>query len=587
MTDRSDRNQRIKRLLEARKLVKEAGSQHDPYCREMVSWVASPLGDGRHSEKFFHRLQEHVHHQALLEELEPRIPHIPNRDPRTSVVLGHAGSQEVRVSLEDLSRGLMELGPMGSGKTTHGFWVATQLIEQGVSIFIMDHKNEARRMMRLLPEQVLIVRPADLWFNPIAPMGDDSGAFYGAFAQELGAVFQMHASTVMKVSETLRQLSQGLRPDDPHPSLQDLWLTLEHRSKQTRDRTFQSAATALRNLEPFFGRGTRLRENPRSPSSYPLVALECLGLPPRIVRFIAGIFLNRMQHETRTKGHRQTGLERVYLSDEGSFEFSAQFADTGSSVYLSPQRKLFTQARSSRTCVAVGFQTLGQADPVVKTNAGTFVCHLAAGALEQREAAALLGLPLDQAPNLGRLPLGHGYLRAHGYPEPVPFTFPNFNLGDYSSDQEVERVMRPRIDDLLSEAVYAPPARDREPLSYRSIVGEKPVEPVVQEVEEAEPLPPLPEVVTPEVPLADWRHFLDTLRQREPLAVTSLYQAMGYSAGRGNRLKKDLLQHGLIADRNEKPDSKKGGRPKKLLSVTPRGYEFLEKFGSDQAGTSE
>lgn len=585
----SQRNKRARRVIAAQKLIVEAGAQDDPYCREMLAWVGSPID--RTSEKFFHRLDEHLVHRTLMEELNPRSPVIPRVSQRSSVVLGYVGNQELRVSLEDLSRGLMELGPMGSGKTTHGFWVATQLIDKDVGITLMDHKNEGRRLMKHLQDRVLILRPADLWFNPLAPIGNDNGAFYGAFAQELGAVAQMHPGTVMKVAQTLRQLSCGAAPGDPHPSLQDLWLTLEHRAKTERDTTFRSAATSLRNLEPFFGRATRLRENRRSPSRYSVIALECLGLPPRIVRFIAGVFLNRLQHETRTGGHRQTGLDRVYLSDEGSFEFSAQFADTGSSTYLSPYRKLFTQARSSRTCVAVGFQTLGQADAVVKSNAGVFICHRATGSAEQREAASLLGLPLERAPELGTLPLGKGYLRAPGYPQPIPFAFPPFDLGDYLSDQEVERVMRPRIEDLLADAVYASPEGDGGSLSYRVILGEDAIEdkPADEEraEEAAEPAAPLTEIVTSDTPMSDWSEFLLVLRRIEPVAVTVLYRTLGCSTGRGNRLKNALLGHRLIAEEKEASISKKGGRPRKFLTLTTRGHEFIAQFGPNQQGASE
>jgi hypothetical protein len=582
----SERLRSLIRIRNIRELVQLAGAEEDPYTQEMLAWMSCPLGKGKHSEKFQSMLEQQLVPQALDSLLNPGEPAIPTLDAASSIVVGYAGNRECRVSLEGLSRGLIELGPMGAGKTTHVVWLALQLIQLGVKIFFMDHKNEARRLIGKLPGQVIVLRPSDLWFNLLEPIGDDAPAYYAAFAQELGAAFQLHPGTVMKVGETLRLLQRGTASGAPHASLQDLWRTLEYRAKQSKDSTFGTAAISLQNLEPILGRATRLRRNASSLDRFPIVALECMGLPPRVTRLLAGIFLNRLQHETRSRGHSQTGLERVYLSDEGSFEFSAQLADTDSTVYLSPQRKLFTQARSSRTCVMVGFQTLGQADPVVKGNAGTFICRRAVDAAEQREAARLLQLPEEQAFKLAALTPGHAYLRAPGYDRPVRFTFPRLDLGDYVSDGAVEFRMAPLIAEMLSAAEYAPPPAEETSLSYREILGEESLEPVNANGEEAAPTISASEIPT-DAPLADWLEVLHVVRRLEPVPVTTLYKALGRSTGRGNRLQEEVLAHGLVVAGLKKLASKNGGRPQRLLSLTPKGHEFLAKFGTTEEGSPE
>ncbi len=553
---KNHRSSDMVRYLELRENAERAGLSDDELFQDYLEWARSPLAKGRHAHKFL-AIGENLITEKLLHDQIHGQATWPHVDPSKGILIGYANGVPLYLPLEALTRHLLVHGPIGAGKTTFLFWVVFELQKRGIRVFLMDHKSEARRLQSKAP--LHLIRPSGLWYNPLQPIGDDSEAYYAALCQEFSDIFQMHPGTQLKLTHLLLQLEAGLVPGESYPSLYDLKRVLEKLSKERKDQTLRTASMALGSLERVLGKTAQLRSAPHATPKEHIIALECLGLPPRIVKFLSAVHLLRLQMGARASGHGNEGLEQIYLSDEGSFEFSANTSNS-----ITPQQKLFTQVRSMRVGVFVGVQTLGATDPIVKSNAGTYICLKAQGASEQREAAQLLGLPVEQAGRLGRLRPGQGVIRSPLSPDPVFFEFPHFDLGDYPSDEELAPTS-------TVQGEFS--AKDQSsPLSYSQILGEREPEP-------QEPEQPKEEEPLPARPMQDWLEFLEAVQQSTNQSVTALYKQLGWSTGRGNRIKSELIGRHYVRARHESPVGGKGGRPRVILDLTESGESYLEAFG--------
>lgn len=569
---RTRTEQRIEEFLEAKELIELAGVQNDPYYQDTLQWMLSPLGKGKFSSKFLKINRNKLLPQILNNHLYGEEIEFPEIEPKEAVSLGTEARTErpCLSTLEAFTKNMLTLGRTGVGKTTFQCFLLDALTKKGVQVFMMDHKNESRRLLKRFQDDLLIIRPDRLWFNPLKPVGSDSRAYFSALAQEFAAIFQLHPGTQFKLTNLLLQLEKGKGDDAPYLSLFDLKLILDSQVAKTKDTALKTISNAIYSLTEMIGEAAYVRDTQHTLLNLPysVIALECYSLPPRVVRFLSALILIQLQLTLREQGHESSSLERVYFSDESSHEF---YPVTQSATgYLPPSRKLFTQIRSGRNGVFAGAQSLGQIDSVVKENVGTFVCLGAQNRDEQREAAQLLGLDLEDAHVLGALEPGEGYFRAPQYKGPVHFKFPLYDFGEYIGDNALNQQMWPHWDLLVKDAIFSPHKESIEAISYTTELGER-----------NEPEEELPSEDTPVVPMQDYITFLQkvvTNQDGERVSVSVFYKSLGWSAGRGNRIKSELLSRRYIQLAKAHAEGKKGGRPRVIFEITDKGEEYLEAF---------
>ncbi len=260
-------------------------------------------------------------------------------------------------------------------------------------------------------------------------------------------------------------------------------------------------------------------------------------------------------------------LNRIYLSDEATMEFGKELSQDAGSGYISAAKRAITQLRSTGTGILAGVQLVSEIDPSLKANARTLACFQSPNLRDAQEMQRMLGLPESEVATLQKLPTGTAYVLSEGFRRAVLVRVPAYELGPYPSDEAVASHMAAELAQLQAETIYSP-LPDKDPvIDCREWLGE--------------PKPPEPEAVPAEVPLdpalkqrffAEHRLLLQDIQTAPQASVTDHYRTLGWSAGRGHRVKEQLLTMGLIVSHRQKTAS---GRPREVLALTPLGERFL------------
>src|SRR5207244_2554431 len=129
------------------------------------------------------------------------------------------------------------------------------------------------------------------------------------------------------------------------------------------------------------------------------------------------------------------------------------------------------------------------------------------------------------------------------------------------------------FDALEASSTFAPTAADEtQGLSYLEILGEENPTPTVNtpsaEVKPADTLDDKPL----ENFFDEHRALLRQIAGNPSASITEHYQSLKWSAGRGNRVKNQLLEMGLVTSERQKSNN---GRPKEILTLTQKGKSLL------------
>lgn len=117
-------------------------------------------------------------------------------------------------------------------------------------------------------------------------------------------------------------------------------------------------------------------------------------------------------------------------------------------------------------------------------------------------------------------------------------------------------------------------------IDYSVLLGYSAAPVVVESV-----VPPVKEQLAPEAvkPLslvADWAAFLAGVEANPDISTSGLYSVLRLSGYRGNKLKSELLNAGLIAVERIKT----AGRPSDRITMTKLGQLSLEDFKRHESG---
>jgi hypothetical protein len=426
-----------------------------------------------------------------------------------------------------------------------------------MKITFQDHKGEGRRLLNHFSSSILVLRPDQEFWNMLEPIGP-SEIYYSAWANEFARAFNLRAETWPELVEILKRIEGGMKPGDPYPSLKDFEKILWHLAEHDNRSKLETAARALAALNAVLGRTAHIRKAPYIETEYDVVIYECQGLPPRIDGFLAAIRLLRMQLQSTVVGNQP---QRCYLLDEAGNLFSKELSQAAGSGYISAAKRAITQIRKTGTGILAGVQVISETDDCLKANVASIVCLHCSNPKDAREAANLLLLPETAAVEIQSLPVGMGFLRSEGFTRPVKIQIPNFNLGPCPSDDEVARRMAPEFARLEQQTIRSPMKPNGiQPLSYMDILGET----------ESSSAPatevPVAESEPPQI-FAEHRALLLEIEKHPEASVTEHYRHLHWSAGRGNRVKEQLLKLGLIDTKRQKSSN---GRPREILILTEK-----------------
>jgi hypothetical protein len=561
--------QKIQRFLDHENLTQMAWETRaitDPPVRNELAWAKSPLRNGAIAERFQHLLFNKLTPLALEMRLQgqppPTLPELPANE---SVLLGNVlGTQQpARIAFETLNRPTIIVGKTGAGKSSLIAHFIRSLCESStVTVEYNCSKNEGRRLLNILPDEVLLFRPDEEPISPLHRFGPVE-TFCWSWANEFGKAMTSHPTTWPEFAEILVQMFRGLKAGDPEPSLTDVQAVLLKLAERGRPKLY-TVAHQVAEFASVIGKTARIRRAPPSEGLSRIVVHENLGVPPKILQFLAALRFLRMQMTAASEGRTTQGLRHLYVEDEGQQALSREFSQLTGSGYISPGKRFFTQCRSTRTGLLIGLQSFRGIDECVKANGATFIIFACPDPDDAREAAELLGLPPQAAPDIQTLPPRIVWIRSEGF-GPVKVRVPELELGDYQSDADVSRILSPKLVSLNAQIEYAPESpKNTKTLDYLEILGERTKETTVD-----------PTINVDEIRhqfYAEHRAFLGEIDGNPGAAVTQHYQNLKLSAGRGNRVKNQLLEMGLIRIERQ---SSQTGRPVERIVLTDLGKELL------------
>ena len=560
---KTSKQAQFERSLAEFEMAVKSGKINDPLIQEYWRRGLSPLSNGEHGAKAQAILDNLLTGPSILAGLAlPGEPPEPDVDPRTLVFIGRrrALRRMTGIARHALTMHLLIQGPTGSGKTNLIWFIIRQLIGAGVKVIFHDHKNEGRKLLRRY-SGVVVLRVSDFRENFLKPVGDPK-QYFTTFWSEFARAYRIRRETCVKLIGISIRVVAGLRPGEPNPSLYDFACMLQRMSKSEGDSTLGTAAVALEGLNATMGEAATVREGPCADDQFNIVVVQCHGLPPEFLQFFMGIRLFRTHLKAISHGH--TGeLTTVLVSDEGGIEFGKEFAAEAGSGNMTPQKRLITQFRSTGTGLIIAAQDVSAIDPSVIANVGSFVCLSAQSDSAVRVSTRLLGLPDERIDEVRNIPRWSGLLRSPSHSGAIPIDIPEVDMGDYMSDVDLETLNRNGLERLTSQAVFAPSHEAASgPISYRDVLGETPSTADGNSG------------ANTSFDIRDeHKAFVAEILTHPDASVVEHYVNLGWSAGRGTRVKTELMDNGILESQRQ---MSRNGRPIEKLVLTVKGRGIFD-----------
>jgi DNA polymerase III delta prime subunit len=551
---------RFEKALALRELAETAGKSSDPLVREYWLRGLSPLSDGQHGAKAQAILETLLRGPSVLAALAPPTePPEPDAPQKSMLHVGvrRALGRMTGIAKRFLTTRFLIQGPTGSGKSNLIWLLIRQLVADGIRVSFSCGKNEGRKLLGRFAG-VIVLNIPDLRENLFKPVGD-AKRYFTTFWSEFARAYRLRRETVVKLIRLSLQVLAGQKEGDPSPSLYDFACLLHVTSKTGGDRTLETAALALESLNATLGEAAMVREGPCAEDLFPIVVVQCHGLPPEFLQFLMAVRLYRTHEKAIARGHSGE-LTSVIISDEGALEFGRELAGETGSGYITPQKRLITQFRSTGTGLIIAAQSVSALDPAVVANVGSFICLRAQTDADVRVSGRLLGLPDNRLDEIRQIPRWSGLFKSPDHNGAVLVDIPEIDMGEYMSDRDLERLNRDGVARLNADVVFAPSHEAAsEPVSYREVLGET--------------TPP----GSPQAPgtrfdfRVEHRAFIDEVLAHPTASVVEHYSNLGWSAGRGTRVKNGLVENGLLTSERQ---VSRNGRPVELLVLTEKGVRY-------------
>jgi len=425
-----------------------------------------------------------------------------------------------------------------------------------------DLKSEGRRLLNHLHDEVIIFRPDQEPINHIAPTGPVEH-FCWAWMAEFAKTATLHPATWPEAAEICVQIERGLKPGDPPPGLIDFRNIFRKRAENGSPKLF-SVAGALDELCSVLGRTAYIRRAPSLDGIARVFVYEYAGIPHKLWSFFIALRFMRLQMEAAVEGRESDRLRRVVIIDEGQEAFSKELSQPAGSGYIASTKRFLTQGRSTGTGIVTSIQSLLGTDEILPGNAGTAVVFGCKDYTLAAKAAELLGAP-QLAADIQNLPHRIAYVRSSGFSGPVKIRVPEFDLGPYPSNEEVQRRQADKLAALAAQTVYAPEHPEEQPtLDYLQLLGERPSESSVSSAVDV--------AAVRSRFLGEHQAFLREIEASPSASTTEHYVALKWGFGHADRVKNQLIEMNLICIERQRSGA---GRPVEILLLTQTGRQFL------------
>ena len=559
-------------LLTLHQRVQKMGLQRHPRVRFLFKLCRSPMQDV--AFQYTHELEQLLDRMEFNNALygNESVPALP---PDTSIEIGKTvrRKQPFRVSTKTVLHWLV-YGASGFGKTTL-LGVVERAVRGLFSCTLIDHKDEGRRFINNVPNSVYLPLDKQRW-NLLKGVGDQAD-YIRYISDQLARFMSLHPVTSNAVRARLLSLCQD---KTALPSLSDFAkIFLQLAQKELRS-SLNTASRGFDDLAAAFGRWADVRQG-EWPFIHPLNVVPLKDLPPVIEHFYVSLLLKQMTDRASAQGHSAEQRHMIFF-DEALSYMGKEMEPTTGSGRVNQVAEMMRICRSYGISILAATQSLSGIQDSVIDNASVFIAFKANHPQEAKLVCRRLGFDENRHPEIMNLEAGTAFALTPDCHQPVKIKVPFLDLGIYPSEPEIARQMEPVWTAWDERTVFAPAKNNSAThIDFRELLGETAPdpEPAAEATKTTQTEPnqePKPYIRKPSDPviISEYLAMLRSCEAHPNFGATTHYKSLGWSMGRGNRVKARLVELGWVEAVSIIPP--KGGRPKVTLQLTETGRGVLD-----------
>ncbi len=556
----------LESALYVRKLAQEAGAENDNFVINSLKIIRAFPNNQYLINKEINKIERRLVGRIIFNQFQKSIfGPLPRQEVfKGNVFFGDVfGAQNVRFFLNhsQINQNLLVVGRAGSGKTTLLMNIASQLMNQGIPCWMIDFKQDYRQLLQYHPD-LIVIRWKDIRFNPLKPV-DDPDSHLQTFLDIFRQCFKVRTESLYLLIDYCEQLYRdfGVFDGDNRscPTLMDLhnFLLRKLKDKNSSESTKGKVGTCLNITNAMI---KRVGKCVNVSSGFPLdellkrsVVWELNGLSQDLQSWFLNILLNWIFTYRIAKAERGS-LRNVVIFDEAKMVYGKEKEILGKSSGVNFMKQRTTQIRDFGVGLIIADQIPSTLSDFIKANVHTMIClHLTYGR-DINEMKSAMGVNDEQSIEIRRLKVGEGIVKTVEHPFCFKIRLPEVRKIGHIKDDELECLMKPMLSVLQSEAA---PQQEFEMTKIKE----------APEIMDKEPR------ITPK-PLEEWRDFLIHIKKYADCNVSRLYDSFNISRRRGNKMKEQLRNNGLIEQiRVHVPGESK--RPAMHLKVTEKGETYI------------
>ena len=465
-------------------------------------------------------------------------------------------NQSFSLSREDLMKHLLTVGESGSGKTTL-FYSLMDDVDKPFWAF--DLKQDYRHLSQSL--ELLVLPWTRLRFNPLRP---PVGVAPRRWAQVFSEIFG-HSTSLLsgsknylmkKIIELYRLYNLFDKVSEPYPSLHELELLIKKDKINYVRKTSDYRDTCLNRLEAMNLVAGTVFDCSQGFSVEELlerdVVFEFDGLSRDVQNFLMEILFAYVYEYRIGQNDRGSGLNHLFFLDEGKRVFSV-YKERQSASGIPEIDELTAKMREFGEGLVVADQEASKLTDSIKANTFTKVL-LPTGDRKQFQAVTeSMDLSERQTEFAQRLETGEAVVQVGGH-NPVPVKLDNYQVEKTVTDRELEKQQAEKWSQLSSQDRETTPRFKNRIAPGRS--DQMPEKQVPDDPEKVQ--------VSSEADI-----LLKDIVEHPFKPLTERYNRFS-SSYKGNKAKNELVDAGVIIERNVKTGKEK----RKLLQLTEKGRDY-------------